>query len=279
MFINFKKMEKVHQFYEDKSKKLFIILGAFFVTNAVIAELIGVKVFSLEKTFGLQPFHLSLFGLDNLSFNLTVGVLLWPVVFVMTDIINEYFGVRGVRLLSWIAAGMIAYSFIMFWIGMHLVPADFWPTSHLHHEMPPEQLNSLKSKVGDLNQAFRLIFGQSSWIIIGSLVAFLVGQIVDVMSFHKIKKYTGERYIWLRATGSTLISQFIDSFVVLFIAFYIGADWTLKAVIAIGIMNYIYKFIVAVVLTPVIYIIHEVIEKYLGEELATKMKNQSLQYK
>ncbi|HMX86854.1 MAG TPA: hypothetical protein PKD14_13015, partial [Saprospiraceae bacterium] len=74
-------MEKVHQFYEDKSKKLFIILGAFFVTNAVIAELIGVKVFSLEKTFGLQPFHLSLFGLDDLSFNLTVGVLLWPVVF------------------------------------------------------------------------------------------------------------------------------------------------------------------------------------------------------
>lgn len=272
-------MEKVHQFYEDKSKKLFIILGAFFVSNAIIAELIGVKIFSLEKTFGLSPVKIDLLGMDDLSFNLTVGVLLWPVVFVMTDIINEYFGMRGVRLLSYIAAAMIGYSFIMFWAGMHLPPADFWPTSHLHKDLPPAQLNELKNKVGDLNEAFRLIFGQSSWIIVGSLTAFLVGQIIDVMSFHKIKQYTGERMIWLRATGSTLISQLIDSFVVLFIAFYIGADWTFKAVIAIGVVNYIYKFLIAIILTPVIYLMHNLIEKYLGEDLATKMKNQSLQYK
>jgi uncharacterized PurR-regulated membrane protein YhhQ (DUF165 family) len=65
---------------------------------------------------------------------------------------------------------------------------------------------------------------------------------------------------------------------VLFIAFYIGANWSLKTVIAIGIMNYIYKFVVAVVLTPLIYIVHEFIEKYLGHDLAAKMKKESLHY-
>lgn len=271
-------MERVNQFYEDKSKKLFIILGAFFVTNAIIAELIGVKIFSLEKTFGIDPSNINILGIDHLSFNLTVGVLLWPVVFIMTDIINEYYGMRGVRLLSYIAAGMIAYSFLMFTLGIKLVPADFWPTSHIHSDLSEADQAFKKAKVGDLNEAFKLIFGQGSWIIVGSLVAFLLGQIIDVLVFHKIKKYTGERLIWLRSTGSTLVSQFIDSFVVLFIAFYIGANWSLKTVIAIGIMNYIYKFVVAVVLTPLIYIVHEFIEKYLGHDLAAKMKKESLHY-
>lgn len=269
-------MEKVNQFFEDKSKKLFIFLGTFFVTNAIIAELIGVKIFSLEKSLGLSPVHINMFGMHDLPFNLTVGVLLWPVVFVMTDIINEFYGMRGVRLLSYIAAAMIAYAFLIFTWGIKLVPADFWPTSHIHSGYSEAEKLTLKTKVGDLNYAFKLILGQGSWIIVGSLVAFLLGQIIDVMVFHKIKKYTGEKFIWLRSTGSTLISQFIDSFVVLFIAFYIGADWSLKTVLAIGLMNYIYKFVVAIVLTPVIYLIHNMIEKYLGHELATQMKTFSL---
>ncbi len=66
------------------------------------------------------------------------------------------------------------------------------------------------------------IFRQGLWIIIGSMVAFLIGQVLDVLVFHRIKKITGEKRIWLRATGSTLVSQLVDSFVVLFIAFYVG---------------------------------------------------------
>ena len=271
-------MEKVNQFYEDKSKKLFIILGAFFITNAIIAELIGVKIFSLEKSIGISPVSIDLLGMENLSFNLTVGVLLWPVVFIMTDIINEYYGMRGVRLLSYIAAGMIAYSFIMFKCGISLVPADFWPQSHIKPEMSVAEQAFKRSKVGDLNEAFRLIFGQGTWIIVGSLVAFLIGQVIDVLAFHKIKQYTGEKQIWLRATGSTLISQFIDSFVVLFVAFYIGAGWSFKMVIAIGIVNYIYKFVVAFAMTPVIYLVHDIIEKYLGHTLASKMKTEALHF-
>lgn len=123
-----------------------------------------------------------------------------------------------------------------------------------------------------MNLAFSRIFGQGLWIIAGSIIAFLIGQIIDVIVFHKIRKITGEKKIWLRATGSTLISQFIDSFIVLIIAFYIGSDWDLVRVLAIGVVNYIYKFAMAILLTPVIYGVHYLIERYLGHDLSHKMK-------
>ena len=74
---------------KDKSSILFYILGSFFIANAILAEFIGVKIFSLESTFGLEPLNLTILGIENLSFNLTAGVVLWPIVFVMTDVINE----------------------------------------------------------------------------------------------------------------------------------------------------------------------------------------------
>ena len=87
---------------------------------------------------------------------------------------------------------------------------------------------------------------------------------------------TGEKYVWLRATGSTVISQLIDSFVVLFIAFYIGQSWDIKLVLAIGTMNYIYKFIMAIILTPVIYFIRWLIKQYLGEVEAERLKAEAI---
>lgn len=247
---------------------MFIILAGFFIANALIAEIIGVKIFSLEKTLGFDPLHLHLLG-NDLSFNLTAGVLLWPVVFIMTDIINEYYGMRGVRFLSWLAAGLIAFAFIIFVGAVSLSPADFFITSKQGSGVP------------DMSKAYNSVLGQGGFIIIGSLTAFIIGQLVDVYFFHKIKKATGEKKIWLRATGSTLISQFIDSFIVLFIAFYIGTRvnaskddfvWPFKLFIAVGIVNYIYKFTVAILLTPVIYLVHNLIEKYLGPEKAAEMK-------
>ena len=258
----------------QKQTRLFIILGGFFVANALIAEFIGVKIFSLEKTFGFDPVNFRFFGNENLSFNLTAGVLLWPVVFVMTDVINEYYGKKGVRLLSFLAVALICYAFMMVFLAIDLVPADFWPTSHLNSEIPAEQ-QQLALEVGNYNTAFRLVFRQGLWIIAGSLVAFLVGQVVDVLVFHRIKKFTGEGRIWLRATGSTLVSQFIDSYVVLVIAFYFGADWPLGLVLAIGTVNYIYKFVMAVVLTPAIYLAHFLIDRHLGPKLAAELKERA----
>jgi uncharacterized PurR-regulated membrane protein YhhQ (DUF165 family) len=260
----------------NKATRLFILLGGFFVANAILAELIGVKIFSLEHSLNIEPLALSLFGIDNLSFNLTTGVLLWPLVFILTDLINEYYGKRGVKLLSYLTAGLILYAFVMIAFSIKLVPADFWPQSHISPNLSAEEQATLRAGVGDYNEAFRVIFGQGQWIIVGSLVAFLVGQIIDVKVFHQVKKVTGERWIWLRATGSTLVSQFIDSFVVLFIAFYIGADWSLTLVLAIGVVNYIYKFTMAVILTPLLYGVHHIIERYLGEELATNLKQRAL---
>lgn len=249
----------------EKKHRLFLILGGFFITNTLVAEFIGVKIFSLEASLGFDPLNLKLFGVDGLGFNLTAGVMLWPVVFVMTDVINEYFGKKGVRMLSNMAVVLILYAFLMFFLGINLAPNHWWQfQSGLH----PDSAQS----INDMDLAFRKIFGQGLWIIVGSLVAFLVGQIVDVLVFHRIKRFTGEGKIWLRATGSTLVSQFIDSYIVLIIAFYIGADWDLVRVLAIGTVNYIYKFVLAVVLTPSIYLGHYLIEKYLGADLAHQLK-------
>jgi len=248
----------------DKKQKLFLILGSFFLCNALIAEFIGVKIFSAEKSFGFEPLNLVVFG-DAYSFNMTAGVLLWPVVFIMTDIINEYFGRKGVRFFSYLTAGLIAYAYCMVLLSMETVPADFWTNKQLD------------SGTLDMELAFDTIFGQGLWIIIGSLVAFLFGQLVDVSVFHYLKRKTGEKSIWLRATGSTLVSQLFDSFIVLFIAFYVSKhgtsdQWPIQQVLAICWVNYIYKAGAAILMTPVLYGVHWGIDRFLGPALATKMK-------
>lgn len=239
---------------KDKRTILFMILGGFFLTNAIVAEFIGAKIFSLELSLGFEKFDLKILGFDHLSFELTCGVLLWPFVFIMTDIINEYYGKKGVRLLSFLAAGMIAYSFVMVFLAIRTVPASWWPAS------------GGNKGILNLQSAYSAVFGQGLWIIAGSLCAFLIGQLTDVWVFQKIRSYSGNRMLWLRSTGSTLVSQFIDSFVVLFIAFYIGNEWSMKQVMAIGLMNYLYKFTVAIVITPLLYVIHRAIDNYLGQE-------------
>jgi len=262
----------MRDFFSSKPNRLWIVLAGFFVTNALVAEFIGVKLFSLEKTFGFQPVNWTLLGQPNLAFTLTAGVLLWPMVFLMTDIINEYYGRRGVRTLSYLTAGLIAYGFLMLYMAIGLEPADFWRTAHLKPSMSEAERTALMAQVSDYSAAYDVVFGQSNWIIVGSLVAFLVAQIVDVGVFHQIKKRTGENKIWLRSTGSTLVSQFLDSFVVVYIALHIGQQIPFVYVLAISIMNYFYKATIAVLLTPVIYLIHNAIDRYLGPELAAEMK-------
>jgi uncharacterized integral membrane protein (TIGR00697 family) len=97
-----------------------------------------------------------------------------------------------------------------------------------------------------------------------------------VTVFHKIKKHTGEKYVWLRATGSTVISQLVDSVIVLYIAFNLGNNWSWQQVLAICLVNYIYKFTMAIVLTPLIYLMEQRIEKYLGHETTHKMKQAAM---
>ena len=254
-----------------KPTRLFLVLGGFFIANAMIAEFIGVKIFSLEDTLGVERAGINIFGTE-FSFHLTAGVLLWPVVFIMTDVINEYFGAKGVRFLSFLTMALISYSFLMFNGAINLKPSEYF---------------TIGNGIEDADAAYRGIFGQGLWIIIGSIVAFLIGQLLDVLVFHRIKKITGEKKVWLRATGSTLVSQLVDSFIVLFIAFYLGRHigddqgepWTLHQIAVTGTGNYIYKFVMAVILTPVIYLLHNWIEKYLGKDLSGQMKKAAMNSK
>jgi uncharacterized integral membrane protein (TIGR00697 family) len=153
----------------------------------------------------------------------------------------------------------------MFYIAIKVPPNEsFWRASQSANGVP------------DMQAAFSSIFGQGMWIIMGSLVAFLVSQLLDVWIFHKIKKVTGEKWVWLRATGSTIVSQLVDSFIVLFIAFRLGQGWSYQKVIAICLVNYSYKFVMAVVLTPLIYLLERWIEHYLGHETTHKMKRYAM---
>jgi queuosine precursor transporter len=215
-----------------RKEKLYITLAGFFVTNAILAEMVGGKIFT--------------FAIGNLTTaNLSVGVLVWPVVFVMTDIINEYYGIAGVRRLTLLTIVLISYVFVaLYFMGMTRA-ASF-------------------SAINDDN--FNIVFGTSQSIIVGSLVAFAVGQFLDFFVFHQLKKRTGGSHLWLRATGSTVISQLIDTFIVLYIAFVIPGKWSHAEFLKVATNNYFYKLFIAIGVTPVIYLVHGIIEKYLKDE-------------
>lgn len=246
-----------------RAQRMFLVLAGFFIANAIIAEFIGVKIFALEDTLGLQPFEWNLFAQTG-SLNFTAGTLLWPIVFIMTDVINEFYGQRGVRFLSWLAVGLIAYAFLFAYAAISLAPASWWVGA------------AANSGVPDLQKAYAYVFGQGLWTIAGSITAFLIGQLIDVRVFHSIRQRTGERHIWMRATVSTFVSQFIDSFVVLYIAFVIGPQhWSTNLWLAVGTVNYIYKMLAAVALIPLIYLLRMCIERWLGKDLAEELKREA----
>ncbi len=246
--------------FGSRPTRLFIALTAFFVGNAIVAEFVGVKIFALEPTLGLPPFGWELFGQSG-SLSFTAGVLVWPIVFILTDVINEYFGRRGVRFVSYAAIAMIAYGFLFAYASIHLAPAGFWVTVNAERGVP------------DMQAAYANVFGQGMWTIGGSITAFFFGQVIDVSIFHRIRKATGERWIWLRATGSTAVSQLVDSFVVLYIAFVLGPQqWPLSLFLAVGTVNYLYKMVAAVALSPLLYLSRRWIDRFLGAATAARLK-------
>lgn len=244
----------------NRAQKLFVVLAAFFVANAVLAEFIGVKIFALEDTLGLKPFEWNLFGQSG-SLNFTAGTLLWPIVFILTDVVNEYYGRRGVRFISWLAVGLILYGFAFAFAAIHLAPASWWVGVAQDQGVP------------DYQAAFAAVFGQGLWTIWGSVIAFLIGQLIDVGIFHRIRRATGERHVWLRATGSTAVSQLVDSFVVLYIAFVIGPQhWPIGLFLAVGTLNYAYKMSAALALIPLLYAMRRGIQAYLGHAEAARLR-------
>jgi uncharacterized integral membrane protein (TIGR00697 family) len=221
-----------------RRQRVFHVLGAFFVGNALLAELIGGKLFQVYT-----PWHV---------FTLSCGVVLWPLVFVMTDIVNEYFGRAGVRRLTFLAAGVIGYAFAMLWLTQYVHAAPFSPID---------------------DRSFTRVFLQSRWIIVGSITAFLIAQLVDVTVFWLVRHRTGGRHLWLRATGSTVVSQLIDTFVVGFIGLYLPArlgqtqsevPFTFADFLNTSTSGYAFKFGIAVAITPLLYGLHGLLHYHLG---------------
>lgn len=249
----------------DKRVRLFAVLAGVFVANAVIAEMIGVKLFQLEPLLGLPKAAFTLLGQEKLSFVLSVGVLPWPIVFIMTDVINDYYGMRGVRFLTLLTVVLITLLFGLLYLAIGMPPDQAWWIG-----------SGAQQGVPDMQAAFTAIFGQGMNIIIGSLTAFTIGQLMDAFLFRRIKRITGDRRIWLRATGSTVVSQLIDSLVVTYVAFWLFRDMTFAMATALALTAYTYKFLVALLSTPLIYAAHALIERYLGRDAAQAMRREAM---
>lgn len=232
-------------FLQSKRERLLMVMAGIFIASAITAELISSKVFLI---------HLQIGSLDFGSFPGVVGILPWPIVFLATDVINEFYGRAVVRRLSILTCCLIAWAFVLVYAAMNI----------------PTILSSPTDK------EFAAVFGQSQWIIAGSIVAFMVSQLLDSFVFWFVRKRTGERMIWLRSTGSTLVSQLIDSFIVLYIGFVLPKKFPAdQSFFAAGMTNYVIKLLIAVALTPLIYLFHYMIDKYFGEKEAHEVIKES----
>ncbi|MDC1245097.1 queuosine precursor transporter [Crocinitomicaceae bacterium] len=222
----------------NKSQWLFVFLAGLFITNAITAELISNKLIEI-------PLNINFFGNELGPFVTIVGILPWPIVFLLTDLLNEFYGYKAVKRLSWITAILIAYCFII--VGLAI-------------QIPAYEIEG--SSLSD-DYSFNKVFGQAQMVIVGSICAFLVSQLLDAVLFKWIKSKTGSRYIWLRSTGSTVVSQLIDSYIVLYIGFVLPGSLTFSDFMTIAPTNYILKLIIAILLTPLIYLGHFLIKKFV----------------
>ena len=222
----------------NKSQWLFVFLAGLFITNAVTAELISNKLIEI-------PLNINFFGNELGPFVTIVGILPWPIVFLLTDLLNEFYGYKAVKRLSWITAILIAYCFII--VGLAI-------------QIPAYEIEG--SSLSD-DYSFNKAFGQAQMVIVGSICAFLVSQLLDAVLFKWIKSKTGSRYIWLRSTGSTVVSQLIDSYIVLYMGFVLPGFLTFSDFMTIAPTNYILKLIIAILLTPLIYLGHFLIKKFV----------------
>lgn len=246
-----------------KREVLLVLLCALFIGFFVTAELLGAKLWRFTL-FGLSPATLGLS--ESSEFVATTGILAFPLTFVLTDVINEYFGRRVVRLftLSAVAVNVILQAVVQAAIR---VPAiSFTP------EVSDEQVQ----------EAYALALGQSWAIVAASLVAFLIGQMLDAHVFTFLRRRTGGKMLWLRSQGRTVVSQLVDTFVVIGLAFVVipgatgaGTPWSWGQAFEVSFTNYVYKFVIAVAITPVLYLVHGLVTGWLGRELAQAMAHEA----
>jgi queuosine precursor transporter len=226
-----------------RGQRLFVILTGLFIAFLFMAELTGGKLFQIPVP-AIVPF--TTLKID--VFTMTLGVIPFPVTFIITDLLNEYYGRKGVRFVTLLGMVALVFAYLLILIDIRIPAASFSPVT---------------------DEAFQNVFANSGAIIFASMVAYVIGQLIDLQVFHFLRRRTRNRHIWLRATGSTIISQLIDSFVVIYLAFGSGLGTQtlpLEQVLGISATNFTYKVIVALLITPLIYLGHYLIDRYLGRE-------------
>jgi uncharacterized integral membrane protein (TIGR00697 family) len=211
----------------DVRTRVYLWLAGTFVTSLLVADITGSKFFSVP-----------LFTVGSFTFvTHSCGMLSFPITFLLTDLINEYYGKKGARRITYLGLGMAALAFLLIYAA---------------RKMPVAAESPLPDGV------FNQVFGMSNRLYVASLTAYVVGQLSDIWLFGVLKRLTRGRFVWLRATGSTVISQAMDSFLVTFILFWgnpqpDGSVLPFIAILKIAATGYILKFLIAVGLTPVVY--------------------------
>jgi queuosine precursor transporter len=231
----------------DARLQLFVTLVAVFMVCLVVGDIIGGK---------LTSFHL--FGREWIF---SVGQIAFPVTFILTDILNEFYGRKVVRRVTFLAFFMVGLTFTIIYIASALPWAPFTREPGWTGVNPSQ---------------FEVVFTQATDIQIASMFAFLIGNLIDITVFFFLKKATGNRFLWLRATGSTAVSQLIDTIVISGIIWY-GVHFTTSApfivvqpkvtfaqYVTIVMTSYLIKLAAAIGVTPIIYGLHELIERKFG---------------
>jgi uncharacterized integral membrane protein (TIGR00697 family) len=206
----------------DRKHRAFVFLAALFVAALVVGDFIGGKFFTFA------------------GHALSAGIIPFPLTFVLTDVVNEFYGTEGARRLTYV--GLVAALFV-------------WGVINLALLLP----TSIESPIPDA--VFRSAFGTSARLYFASLTAYLIGQLLDISIFQILRRLTGHRMLWLRSTGSTVLSQAIDSLSVSFV-FLVGAR-PMHFIVSNAANNYVGKLIMAVLLTPLIYLGHSFFHRHL----------------
>ncbi len=211
----------------DARQKLFAVLVALFVTALLVGDLIGGKLYDIGVSIGGLPLGIS------------VGMIPFPIVFLLTDLINEFYGKKAARFVTLVGFAMAWFTILVLQLAV-MVP---WPASPFH-------------------ASFDTIFASSQKILFASTVAYLTAQLIDIAVFHFVKRKLGDRLLWLRATGSTVVSQLIDTVVINFLVW--SSTKSTREVVGLIVTSYITKVAVAIAATPLIYAGHALVERGLG---------------
>jgi uncharacterized integral membrane protein (TIGR00697 family) len=214
-------------------QRVYVYMCAVFLTALLIGDTIGSKLFTADIPFGFTTLHATL----------SVGAIWFPITFLLTDTINEFYGSAGARFVTFVGFFMAIAAFIFIYVARLIPAASFSPVGQA---------------------SFDNVLGNANRIFVASLVAYLVGQLVDIAIFQAAKRMTQSRHIWLRSTGSTVISQLVDTVIVTYIAFW-GKIPTVELHRA-AITSYVVKLMLAIGLTPVIYALHGVIHRLMHIE-------------